>query len=233
MRNLSKALRALVFVFFVMPALGNAQERAVENNVLVSSADPRLAVRIGAPFKYIGVHDFDIRGIAGGTRHVFLDAKDRHINRMFIVQLEGFYPKTDGVYHYDLSGSPEVAGYHWRSNGYAFNLATTRRENPGNESAVTAEYLSELGYELPELILMWRSLTVVNEARTHEAILFLLESGEMHDLQMSDLVQDDNDTPRWREIQARMEQDFYNLVSFSPLGVNGRPTGDWGKVPTE
>jgi hypothetical protein len=227
----TKILLPLLFALVVIPTSGSSQDRTVQNNILVSSADPRLAIRIDAPFKYVGVHDFDIRGIAGGTRHVFVDSKNQQISRMFIVQLEGFYPDNDGIYRYDLTGSPEVAGYRWRSNGYTFNLATTRRDSPGNESALTAEYLSGLGYESPELILMWRSLTVVNEARTHEAILFLLEAGEPHGLQMSDLIQDDNDTPRWREIQKRMEQDFYELVSLSSLDENGQAKGDWAKIP--
>jgi hypothetical protein len=210
-----------------------AQERFVKDNMLVSDADPRLAIRFESPFEYVGVHDFDIRGIAGGTRHVFVDADGAYVRRMFILQLEGFYPNNPGVYRYDLSDSPVVAGYPWRSNGWAFDLAAFRIDDPGNESSITAGFLEGLGYELPELVLMWRSLTVVNETRTHEAILFLLEAGEPLGLRMQDLFDGDEDTPRWKAIQGRMEQDFYDLVSLSVLADDGTPTGEWKKIGSQ
>jgi hypothetical protein len=231
---MSKRLPTLFFAsLLLVPFLSDAvlDTRRIEDNVLITEEDPRLALRIGLPFKYVGVHEFDIRGIAGGSRHIWVDAKESQVQRLFVVQLEGFYPGSDGQYQYDLSGSPELAGYRWRSNGYAFNLSNTRLENPGNESSVTAEYLEQQGYELPDLILMWRSLTVVNEARTHEAILFLMESGDQHGLEVGDLYQDDEDTPLWRELQTRLELDFNRVVELSPLDDEGNVTGEWKRIP--
>jgi len=209
----------------------NPDARKVEGNVLISREDPRLALRLGEPFEYVGIHEFDIRGIAGGTRHVWVDAEDKLIRRMFIVQLEGFYPDNEGQYHYDLSRSPDIAGYRWRSNGFAFDLAQAREESPGNESSVTAGFLEELGYELPSLIMMWRSLTVVNEAKTHEAILFLMESGDQHNLSIEDLYQEDIDTRLWSEIQARLQTDFQATVELSTLNDAGEIVGEWMRIP--
>ncbi|NKB33267.1 MAG: hypothetical protein GKR91_09225 [Pseudomonadales bacterium] len=209
----------------------NEDLRQVVDNVLISGQQPRLALRIDSPFEYVGVHEFDIRGIAGGTRHVWVDAENNRIQRMFVVQLEGFYSEADGQYHYDLSQSPEVAGYLWRSNGYSFDLSETRQEDPGNESSITATYLEEKGFELPDLILMWRSLTVVNETRTHEAILFLMESGDEHGLEISDIYRNNESTDLWKEIQIRLEDDFTKLIKLSPLDEQGEAIGSWMSIP--
>ena len=40
-----------------------------------------------------------------------------------------------------------------------------------------------------------------------------------------------NDTPRWLDIQERMERDFHDLVSLATLGESGEPTGEWEKIP--
>ena len=226
----------LLFVTLLLGLLGSnvsAEERIVVDNVLISPSEPGLAIRVGKSFNYVGVHDFDIRGIAGGTRHVWLDEVDGTVRRLFIVQLEGYYPGNGGQYHYDLSKSPEVAGYRWRSNGFAFDLTESRRETPDNESSITAEFLTSRGYKLPELILMWRSLTVVNEARTHEAILFLMESGDRHGPGLGDIYHEDEGTELWKTIQIRMEQDFHELIELSPLDAAGDNAGAWDRIPIQ
>lgn len=227
----SKVCLLLMVLLAFQVSTSLAAERSVQGNVLVSSAEPSLAIRISDSFEYAGVHDFDIRGIAGGTRHVWIDEVDGVIKRIFIVQLEGFYANNEGQYHYDLSTSPEVAGYRWRSNGYAFDLSETRSESPGNESSVTAEFLYKQGFELPEVIMMWRSLTVVNKARTHEAILFLMESADTSGIGLNELYVDDEDTPLWKRIQARMELEFHELVELSPLVSAGHDTWSWERIP--
>ena len=219
-------------VLMTLQASGlHAAEPGVEGNVLTSSAEPSLAIRISASFEYAGVHGFDIRGVAGGTRHVWVDEHKGVIRRLFIVQLEGFYPDSGGQYHYDLSSSPEVAGYRWRSNGYAFDLSKARRESPGNESSVTARLLQEKGYEVPGLIMMWRSLTVVNEARTQEVILFLMESADRPGFGLDQLYVDDEDTPIWKSIQARMEHDFHDLIELSRLDSTDQRPRAWERIP--
>ena len=102
----------------------------VENNIVVSMQDPALKIKVDPSFEYLGRHDIRIRDVASGERLVFADVEDGHAQRLFILQFEGFNDGVDNAYRYDLSESPEVAGYRWRSNPYAFNVLGKHQQKP-------------------------------------------------------------------------------------------------------
>ena len=61
---------------------------------------------------------------------VFVDAEESTIKRLLIVQFEGFLPAVDEYYRYNLSASPVVANYPFRSNAYAFDIVESIAANP-------------------------------------------------------------------------------------------------------
>lgn len=206
--------------------------RSVVDRVLISLENPRLAIRPAAEFEFVGRHPFRIRDVAAGERFVFVDAADKRVERLLLVQFEAFLPGIDNYFRYDLSKSPIVASYPFRSNGFAFDLTESRRRDPRNESSLTAVFLEERGYALPDQWMMWRSLTVPDPERRSEIIIFYVEDVASAGLTLHDLYQDDRDTEAWRSIQAELKQRASDAFLLTTLDALGAPkAAAWSAIP--
>lgn len=187
--------------------VGVAERRIVENTV-VSEHDPALAIRVDPELAYLGRHAIRIRDVAAGERIVFVEHSAGDVKRMLILQYEGFLPGIDEQYRYNLSNSPVVAGYPFRSNAFAFDLAISRRQNPGGESVDTARFLEAKGLTFPNIWMMWRSLTVTDPARRNELIIFYVEAPENEQLTIADIYDPatDRSTKFWRGFTSGLER---------------------------
>jgi hypothetical protein len=94
---------------------------------------------------------------------------------MVVFQFEGFLPGTNEIYRYDFTGARKIGGHLWRMNAGAYSAAAMRRSNPGNEATAMHEALTALGYDVPDVQVMFRLVTLGNAERKHELILFYLE----------------------------------------------------------
>lgn len=206
--------------------------RFVDNGVIISIQRPAIAIAVDDAFTYVGRHPVHIRDVAAGERFMFVDADHNRVERLLIVQFEGFLPGVDKQYRYDLSKSPVVAGYPFRSNGFAFNMANAIATNPGDEAAGTHAFLLEQGYTAPADWMMWRSLTVDGEARRDEMIIFYVEGADSKGLTLDDLYQDNAETAAWRNIQQALEIRANQSFQLAPLNHLGRPeTAGWASLP--
>lgn len=226
---------AAVFVAAIATGNADANDRAVrfvERDVLISTDRPAIAISVDEQFSYVGRHPVRIRDVAAGERFVFVDADHNRAERLLIVQFEGFLPGVDGQYRYDLSESPVVANYPFRSNGFAFNMANAIENNPGDEAAGTHAFLLAQGYTAPADWMMWRSLTVDGEARRDEMIIFYVEGADAKGLTLGDLYRDDAETATWRNIQQELEIRANRSFQLAPLNHLGRPeTAAWASIP--
>ena len=232
----AKILMAMLCFSLLNPAAGGQEPVwQAEGNTVISMAKPSLAIRVVEDIPYIGRHPIRIRDVAAGERLVFADTEGSKINRMLILQFEGFLPHVeDGQYRYNFDGRPEVAGYPFRSNPFAFDLEKTRAENPGNESASTAVFLEEQGLVPPKIWMMWRSLTAELPERRDELIIFYVEAGADHDMTMADIYDPvtDNSTDAWRQFMVGLEQRANSSYELAPLADDGSPLeGRWAVVP--
>lgn len=206
--------------------------RFVDNGVLISADKPALAIAVDESFVFVGRHPVRIRDVAAGERFVFVAADHNRAERLLIMQFEGFLPGIDNQYRYDLSESPVVAGYPFRSNGFAFNMASAVAANPGDEAAGTYEFLHDHGYVSPADWMMWRSLTVGGEAKRDELIIFYVEGADAKGLTLGDLYSDDAETDTWRNIQRELEIRANLSFRLAPLNHLGRPETDaWATIP--
>lgn len=209
----------------------NAQQY-FKDGVLISLQDPSLAIDVDDSFTFVGRHPFTIRDVAAGERFIFVDTDDNLIQRLFIVQFEGFLPGVDDFYRYDLTGSPVVADYPFRSNGYAFDILEAIAANPKSESAATYPYLESRGYLVPRYWMQWRSLTVADQARSKEMILFYVENVDATGLSLTDFYQEDAATAEWTDVQKELEVRANDSFRLTGLDENGDPiTSAWSSIP--
>jgi hypothetical protein len=184
--------------------------RTVEDRTVTSSALPRLRIEVKAPFRYLGRVPFTIRNIAAGERFVFADLDGKRIHRMFVLQFEGFLPHSDEMYRYDFSQAREIAGFLWRTNAFAYAVADLE---PDSEAATMHRWLAVQGYVVPDILLMHRFLTLGDERRKHELILFYLEASSDRSW-LNDL---EAETQRWQALATQLESRALNSFTVQPL----------------
>ncbi len=210
----------------------NNEHQFVRDGVLISLTEPSLAIEVKDSFAFVGRHPFTIRDVAAGERFIFVDAEGDIIQRLFIVQFEGFLPGVDDFYRYDMSASPVVANYAFRSNGYAFDIVEAIAANPGAESAATYPFLKSKGYVVPDNWMMWRSLAIADHARKKEIIAFYVENVDSTGLTLADLYKEDEATDAWINIQKGLEVRANGSFRLTELNDDGEPvTSAWSSIP--
>ncbi|MDH3649760.1 MAG: hypothetical protein OEQ53_08755 [Saprospiraceae bacterium] len=163
--------------------------RYVTNNILISSALPKLEIKVDDAFVFVGKFDFEIiansdeyppelqgEPVAGGDRYVFVSAdENQKINKLFIVQFEGFLPQNSFTYNYNFDNAEFMGENKYRHNTWFYDSKKLSEENPNNEGAKTRKFLENKGYDLDDHFMMSRFVGLASEDRKHEIIIFYLE----------------------------------------------------------
>jgi hypothetical protein len=204
------------------------------DGVLISREEPSLAIDVANEFEFVGRHPFTIRDVAAGERFVFVQAEDHQVQKLLMIQFEGFLPGVDEFYRYNLAGKPVVANYPFRSNGYAFNIVESINANPKSESAATYPFLESQGFSVPDELMMWRSLTVADKARNKEMIIFYIEDVKSTGLTIADFYVDDFETELWINIQKDLEIRANDAFQLTELDDSSNPIqSGWSSIPNQ
>src|SRR6202042_2658294 len=120
------------------PANSQNQSARVESNTFISSDNPDIRVNVDRKFKYIGSLPFVIGKVAGGNRYIFVQANpEKHIQRMFIIQQEGFVPSSDEIYRYPITTPAKLGTSDYQHSVILYDNDANIREEPGKEADLT------------------------------------------------------------------------------------------------
>ena len=139
--------------------------------------------------------------MARGTRYVFADAEGARLRRLFVLQFEEFLPSAKEIYRYDMSAAEDVGGYRFRHNTFAYGHAAGAAEP--NEGTLTDRFLEQRGYEVPDVWMASRFLTLGSEDRKSELILFYLEPAAAG-TSVADLYRGEEPTPAWQALRGAL-----------------------------
>ena len=165
------------------------ESRFVKGNTLVSNELPEIEIEIAEDFGYLGQFDFEIianseeypedlqgKPVAAGERFVFVSADSiRNINKLFILQFEGFLPENDFKFNYNFDNAEFIGKNKYRHNTWFYDSRKLAEENPNNEGARTRAFLKENGYRVADQYMMSRYVGLASEDRKHEIILYYIE----------------------------------------------------------
>lgn len=178
--------------------------RSVHENVLTSTELPRIRIAVEPPFRYAGRVPFQIAGLAAGDRYVFVDTEGRRVKRLFVAQFESWLPGIDEIYHYDFTGARELGGHRWRHNIGWYSQRASREAQPRGEAAAMHRWLEREGYEVDDELLMSRFLTLGDEQRKSELILFYIENAGENGVTLAELDADESRMSAFaRELEER------------------------------
>jgi len=164
-------------------------QRSVENNIIISADLPEIKIKVHDEFTYIGNFDFEIiansdeypkelmgKPVAAGERFVFVAAdKEKSVEKLFIVQFEGFLAKNEFIYNYNFDNAEYIGDRKYRHNTWFYNAKENVRLNPKNEGAKTIRFLENMGFQLEDYFMMSRFVGLASEDRKYEIIIFYQE----------------------------------------------------------
>lgn len=177
-------LLAFLLILLLIPLSGGSQthepDRSYSRGVFRSSGLPALTLCIGAPFRYLGRHHIRIADIAAGERHVFVDAVRGTVQRLIVLQFEGFLPTSSETYRYGLRTHVRLGDADYNYDTDYFSIAQARRGHPGAEVDSTMAFLTRHSFTLSDALMQIRFYRVVDAAKRHEIILFYYEALSPH-----------------------------------------------------
>lgn len=183
---MKKLILAILFLVPTIVLSGSSSIR-VENNVLISDSLPQIKIKVDPEIPFEGSFPFKINDIAAGERYVFAESNGKKIKRAVIAQFEGFLPESSEIYRYSFANAISIGTHKFNHSTFVFTNAEAAKENPEGEAALTAEFLKKKGFEIPEGWIVSRFLTLGDESRKHELILFYQEDVQSTDRKIEEL----------------------------------------------
>ncbi len=196
---------ALIF-WAAEPANRQDQLSRVERNTFISPDNPDIRVSVDRKFKYIGSLPFAIEKVAKGNRYIFVQANpEKHIQRMFIIQQEGFLPSSDEIYRYKITTPEKLGSSDYQHSVIMYDNDANIREEPGKEADLTQRFLAVHGYVLEPELVMPRFARSADSERKHEIILFCFENLSSYRHKLKDF-REGLDSPAKQDIKQKVDE---------------------------
>lgn len=188
------------------PPHSGEQSSRVEKNTFISLANPKIRVEIDRNFRYVGTVPFTIDDQGAGNRYVFVHAtRDKHIQRMFIIQQEGFLRSSGEVYRYKITSPAKLGSADYQHSVIMYDNNADIREEPGKESDLTQRFLATHGYVLEPELVMSRFARPADSERKHEIIFFCYENLSSYGHKLRDFPEE-SDSSEKQEIKRKVDK---------------------------
>lgn len=177
----------LLFVFILFGSFVSAQkadksDRKVKGRVLTSKNAPELRLKFGKNFKFTGSHEFVLYDRAKAEQFFFIEAANKKIKRLYMLQFENFLPNIDGKYQYNEPNSAEIGGLKYFSNTENVpNVEAALKAVPDSDIAKAAKFLQDKGFILMKSLKYQRFVRVLDNAKRSEFIMLYIEDSESSD----------------------------------------------------
>jgi hypothetical protein len=105
--------------------------------MFISSDNPAIRIMVDRKFKYVGRLPFAIEKEVSGSRYIFVQANpEKHIQRMIIIQQEGFLSSSNDTYKYQITNPARLGSWNYQHSVMFDDNAARIREEPGKEADV-------------------------------------------------------------------------------------------------
>jgi hypothetical protein len=162
-------------------------KRTIHDNVITSDKNPAIKIKVDDKLTYVGSFPFDIKHVAGGERHVWVQAdKDKRITRLFTLQFEGYYDNVTYSYNYKPRNVVHLGENDYNSNGFFYDDSTYEKEHPGNEATGMRKFLEAKGYKLDYEQGLFRFYRSLPDDNKNEFLIFYIEPMKEMGISMKD-----------------------------------------------
>lgn len=216
MKSVIQVTSIIIFLSYFQIATagqyGDDPQRYGKDNSLFSATLPEIRIDLDNQFMYLGKIDFTIDTIAAGERYIFIDTSGNKVTRMFVAQFEGFLPSNSEIYRYSFK-DPLIMGKHkFKQFTFAFSNREAKEYKPDGEAALTYQFIQSKGYDVEDQLMVSRFVTVPDEEKRHELILFYIENVSATGKTIEDFYNEDKETEIWKALSKGLTE--RSLESF-------------------
>lgn len=182
--NLSVKFLISIFILFLFAFSVSAQttekpNRHVKGQILTSKSMPQLRLKFDKKFKFGGAHEFVLYDRAKAEQFFFIEAENKKIKRLYMLQFESFLPNIQGKYDYNEPQTVEVGGLKYFSNSENIpNVEMALQAVPDSDIAKAAKFLQDKGFVLMKSLKYQRFVRVLDDAKRSEFIMLYIEDAE-------------------------------------------------------
>ena len=153
-------------------------EGKVAGQVLDSPRFPAMKFQFTPEFKYVGAQRFQMKASSDVEQHVWAETDaEKHIQRLFWLQYEGFLPNNDFTFDYEQQPlNMQHGGLQWKCN--MFMIVPRRDEDPDTDGARFRSFLRSKGVHIPPQYVQLRCFHVAEDGR-NELMMIYLEDSEI------------------------------------------------------
>ena len=199
--------------------------RRVEGRTLVSDRMPPIRLRVAESFDGAGRLRFVLYGVARVESFLFVAHDHHRVERLLLVQFEGYLDHNDHVYDYPITETVTIGGHAYLTDAAVMSLATP--PPPDSDVGRALARLGELGYVLPAAGVSQRFVRVLDETKRNELLILYAEDLGAFGLTVDDVAPGGPGAERWDEIARSVRERA--LASFTVLdgdrGADGAGPG--------
>ena len=194
----------------------NYPERSVENNILTSSALPRLHIQVDSSLAYIG----NLKSIIYDTAHIdnyyFVERDDEgFITRLLYLQFEGYLPDVDKDYEYPNMTRCQLGNEDFLYDGGVrrFHQSLIDQRGADSDIAQTVDFLAQHGacFAEGDTYAHLRFVQVVSDTKRDKALVLYLERvNNVSD----DLAEKSRASDEWSQYCQSLYQQAITLFSI-------------------
>jgi hypothetical protein len=182
----------------------DVQDRTIQGNVVVSTHDPAVQVRVPASTAYVGADRWLLKEHADDIElHCFVNAdRDRRVRQIYWVQFEAYLSSRPELQHHYTSRRHATLG------GWDFYLDTwvasaDSPEGPDSDGAHLNTLLHSAGYRLPASMMTVRLVHLMADSRK-ELMLIYSEDLAATGFTAADFGKVGKAHAQWPAIEARL-----------------------------
>jgi hypothetical protein len=173
---------AILISLFCVAVSFSQIKREVKEQTLISEDVPKIKLKFDKKFKFAGSQKFVLYERAEAEQFFFVEAKDKKIKRMYMLQFENFLPDAKGVYDYDELQTVKIGGLDFFANAETVpNVEQVLKAAPDSDVAKAVEFLKGKGYTLMKSLIYQRFVRVVSDDKRSEFIIVYVEDTETKD----------------------------------------------------
>lgn len=190
-------------------------QRFVKGRCFTSRLNPSIQIEFDPAFIYVGNVEFDLKGVARADRHVFVVANKQQVERMIVLQFEGFLDNNQMTYSYLPRNPVDLGGKIYGHDNSFFSIAAEVAEHPGAEIDHTARLLESHGYHLEDEQMTARFERIIDAARRNEFLIFYHENIKVTGHALAVIAKDDIILKQYQSIALALTR--RSLASFKIL----------------
>jgi hypothetical protein len=219
----SATLRAALYTVTLAVRSLAAQDltpaRTVDGTTVTSRSDPSVRIQLPPTFTYVGAHRWLLFDVADCEIHVFVEADaQKRVTRFYYIQFEAYLPSKPN-YSYDYaSRNPQQV----TKDGMTFYVRpnfgpSNEPAKPGSEWEHVSRMISAAGYVMPPHLINVRLVSVLDDARRKELLIYYDEDMAPTGFTSETLVMDRAGrtiAPEWNAIAAALTQRALDRITI-------------------